>query len=318
MKLAEFIAQNYNLNVKSISSPSSGYRNNCYKLTTDKGDFNLIVYKREPGILAKIKAANEFSSHLSGLPVRTAISASNGRAIIRLAADSYACLYNFLPGDTISWEAYTAKHLKLLGENLGKLHNAKVEVGPGFPDAVTELESQLQRMQEYFARAGVQRACADKLGLQLERNFLYYFDVALKVLRKLPTQPLHLDFVRGNLLWKSQPELQLSGIIDFEKAGLGPAVLDVARTLAFLLVDCKFKTEEQIKRAFLNSGYQKRGKGKLSALELKLLQPLVAYFLCYDFYKFLLHNPYEFLADNEHFVRTRQKLVQLGISYQKL
>ncbi len=105
--------------------------------------------------------------------------------------------------------------------------------------------------------------------------------------------------------------LTITGILDFEKTALGPKLLDIARTLAFLLVDCRFKQPEQVIKYFINSGYVKRGGQQLAYPG--LIQPLVQYFLYYDFYKFLCHNPYQSLPRNQHFVRTKQFLLQFGL-----
>jgi hypothetical protein len=61
----------------------------------------------------------------------------------------------------------------------------------------------------------------------------------------------------------------------------------------------------------LHSGYEKRGKNKIAYPE--LLDPLTSFFLFYDFYKFLLHNPYESLEKNEHYLRTKQYLLKIGL-----
>jgi Ser/Thr protein kinase RdoA (MazF antagonist) len=44
--------------------------------------------------------------------------------------------------------------------------------------------------------------------------------------------------------------LAITGIIDFEKTAAGPRIFDIARTLAFLLVDCKAKTPAQVTNYF--------------------------------------------------------------------
>jgi hypothetical protein len=113
-------------------------------------------------------------------------------------------------------------------------------------------------------------------------------------------------------------ELRISGILDFEKTLYGPVILDIARTLAFLIVDCKYKTEEKVRKYFLHSGYIKRGKNKLiQNYEFRLmnyeLNCLMTFFWFYDFYKFLKHNVYEGLEKNEHFVRTKNILLAIGL-----
>jgi hypothetical protein len=80
------------------------------------------------------------------------------------------------------------------------------------------------------------------------------------------------------------------------------------RTLSFLYVDCKYKTLDQVKKYFIYSGYQKRGLSTLEHTGI-LLTHLVDFYLMYDLYKFLRHNPYESLNLNEHFKRTKDILI---------
>ncbi len=108
----------------------------------------------------------------------------------------------------------------------------------------------------------------------------------------------------------------MTGILDFEKTAYGHPVFDVARTLAFLLVDCEYKGEAKIRKYFLQSGYNKRGTVNFRNPIIKhgnrttnLLESLIDLFLLYDFYKFLRHNPYEFLEQNHHYKRTRDILL---------
>jgi hypothetical protein len=119
-------------------------------------------------------------------------------------------------------------------------------------------------------------------------------------------QPLHMDFVRSNVLFNAHATI--AGIIDFEKTGKGHPMLDIARTLAFLLVDCKYKEPGKVYKYFVHSGYRKRGKNNIN-INPRLLHELTNIFLLHDFYKFLRHNPYESLGRNEHFVRTRDILI---------
>ena len=118
-----------------------------------------------------------------------------------------------------------------------------------------------------------------------------------------------MDFVRGNVLFEGS---EVVGILDFEKTAYGPVQYDVARTLAFLLVDCKYKDEAAVRRYFLQSGYTKRGAATLTYYP-TILETLIELFLIHDFYKFLRHNPYESLKDNEHFTRTVSVLARNGV-----
>jgi Ser/Thr protein kinase RdoA (MazF antagonist) len=326
----------------TIHQPQSGYRNTSYRLgLADGTSTNLILYKAEPGILRLIRSANRLSDFAAttGLPTRQ----TRGR-ILRLTSRTpansshstsgasrirYACLYNYLPGDTIPWDAYTQDHIKLLGLSLSHLHAVLAQANAPQPhaSAVGESQALLGRMQRYFVYPGVQTALAAKLDLTLAPTALKQARAALELAANQPGhQPLHLDFVRSNLLFgpaATYPDtplqhnnLALTGILDFEKTATGPRIFDIARTLAFLLVDAKTKTPAQIYKYFLHSGYNKRGAIKFTppaatfnGTAIDVLQALINFYLLHDLYKFLRHNPYEYLSQNAHFLRTRNLLI---------
>lgn len=332
LRLAQQIANAHKLSYQKIDLPQQGYRNLSFKVHLSNGTaVNLMIFKTEADSLQRIKRADSFSYQLAkvGLPVRHRLDSP----LVEISSkstkkSSFAALYSYLPGKTISWEAYTMNHLKLLGQAMAAMHTVWRQLSNSKHFVYPELLNLIQRMEMYFDKSGVSNALLNKLNTVININFAQYRDL-LGSLQNLPTQHgLHMDFVRGNVLFNEASEpsdeslfkvknLKLSGIIDFEKAGLGHPLLDVARTLAFLLVDCKYKTPDKIKKYFLYSGYKKHGQLSLpdrySDENVDRLALLVQFFLLHDFYKFLKHNPYEYLAQNEHYVRTRDILVAQGV-----
>ncbi len=342
-QLIQLIAQQYNLDVKKILPKQKGYRNTIIPLQlVDEiqlikalhyplkkiSQVCLILFKNETQCLIRRNNAFLLTNFLAkkGWPVRVMLSPSNSdkqsqitKKILALKNKKsknlptrHLALYSFLPGKTISWEAYTQKHLKILGKTLGDLHYDLAEIPlkkQQLPQAVTELEAQLAKMQAYFQQNNVQQALAKKLQLKTSAKIWQSLaQLLIKLAQIKQQQPLHLDFVRSNILWTQTDQNwpQISGILDFEKTALGPTILDIARTLAFLIVDCKYKPENKVRKYFLYSGYRKRSASQLQNLE--LLNPLLNFFWLYDFYKFLKHNPYEYLPKNEHFQRTVEQL----------
>jgi hypothetical protein len=250
------------------------------------------------------------------------------------------------------------KHLKLLGKTMSDMHaglaayrdksqETRVKSsGKGhktaghcvilnsfqdLPKVTEEYQTITARMKRYFANPNVRKALAEKLNLSVDPRVFTSFHGLLEQAKKLPDQqPLHMDFVRSNILFDNNEDSKLiiSGIIDFEKAAVGPPVFDIARTLAFLLVDCKYKQPEKIIKYFLCSGYNKRGAADFTVRHSRprsgrgqatcgnpvnndgTLESLINLFLFYDFYKFLHHNPYESLHKNEHFTRTQDQIVK--------
>lgn len=321
-RVAYRVLQMYGLDGKITMPEAKGYRNISQPVQlADGSTVNLLFYKGEPGITLRIQNANKVSDYLArhGFVTRRTLDDRVMRVTLS-GKTKYAVLYSYLDGETIPWEAYTMRHLKQLGKTLSDMHDSLKHFPiDGLPDVVTVYRGHMDRMRAYFEDTSVQRAMREKLFLEPPQ--LCMRDSLLEICAYLPgTQPLHMDFVRGNILYSGIPEtVKISGILDFEKVAVGPPVFDIARTLAFLNVDCKYKTSEKVYKYFLQSGYMKRGaadfnpiKVKVHGSTLNVLPELVNMFLMYDLYKFLRHNPYEDLPANEHFVRTAMLLSRRG------
>jgi Ser/Thr protein kinase RdoA (MazF antagonist) len=326
------IAESYGVKFKRLLPSEKGYRNESFPIVTNSGKIiNLIIYKREPSIVHIIHNANRTSNFLAdhGLPSRHTLDPR----IICLSSGSwrkYAGLYNYLPGQTIPWVAYTRQHIRLLGAMLSNLHaELKTLSIDGYPAVAEQYYRLLRAIKEYITQPSVGTAIKSKLGLKINQEYLNNNLLLLKACQRLKYQQvLHMDFVRSNILFesklsgKSQSNLAICGVLDFEKTAYGHPLFDIARSLAFLLVDCKYKTNQQVRKYFLYSGYQKRGSNRLPHVKLNnsiwssdLLERLLDIFLTYDFYKFLKHNPYESLIDNEHYQRTRDLLLSRKVIY---
>jgi len=297
----------YKVSASKVHAPQKGYRNSSYKISSATGTYNFILYKNEPGMLERIRAANSMGDflHTRGLSARQTADPR----ILQIKSPRqtrFGALYFYLPGHTISWEAYTMEHLKMLGKTMSDMHAQLIYFKDQTPDAAEELLALNKRMITYFTDVNVVRAIGKKLNIRVVQCI--YYDTIIQC-QKLPgAQALHMDFVRGNILFDGT---QVRGILDFEKAAYGPTVFDIARTLAFLLVDCKYKPAAKIYKYFVRSGYNKRGSMQFTDWD--ALEKLLPFFLLHDFYKFLRHNPYEYLPQNEHFVRTKTILVKLGV-----
>lgn len=312
-RLLPAVLEAYGVKPSKIFDSQKGYRNEIWPiLTSDNSMISVIFYKREPDIINRVRCADKVSEYLAihGVPVRRRIenklvSLKSSRRTVN------AGVYNYLPGETIAWEAYAMDHIKNLGAAMGKMHlilsNMETQ---GLPSVYEEYLALLDRMSKYLANPKVEQSLLNKLGLKIDiAKIEQYINLLNEYHERAGQQALHMDFVRGNILFEGE---QVSGILDFEKTAKGHTVMDVARTLAFLLVDCKYKQTKKVYKYFLFSGYQKRGQNKDIGDD-KARNQFVAMFLLYDLYKFLLHNPYESLPQNEHFVRTRDILEGYGV-----
>lgn len=303
----------YGIKYQRIFDFQKGYRNEIWPvLTTDGQMLNVTFFKRESGIVQRMTQADKVSEYLAlcGMPARRrfdkrTLTLKSGTSTTNIG------IYNYLPGRTIPWEAYTMVHIKTLGMTMSNMHAILADMPQiDLPSVYDEYLAIIDRMNKYFLNPEVVSAVFQKLNVQIKTDILNNFVQLLNCYKSKPgQQPLHMDFVRGNILFDGD---DISGILDFEKAAMGHTIMDISRTLAFLMVDCKYKTIDKVTKYFIYSGYQKRGKNKDIGNNRDRNQ-FVMMFLMYDFYKFLLHNPYESLYLNEHYVRTRDILVNYGM-----
>jgi Ser/Thr protein kinase RdoA (MazF antagonist) len=326
--LIQRIADVFELGKIRVLPMQTGYRNRIYPIVLSDGRcLNVVVYKQEKDILKSIENANTISDFLAGKGFPSRRTADNRLVLMQNSMrQKYASLYYYLPGDTIAWEAYQRKHIKLLGKTMSDMHALSVNFeAKNFPDVCEQYLRINDVMRYYFGQTGVSHAIDTKLHLNLRSVIFDNFNRLLSYCWRLTDkQVLHMDFVRSNLLFIDNDELIVSGVLDFEKTAVGSPQFDIARTLAFLLVDCKYKPEAKIRKYFLYSGYKKQGAADIPNFHIKqngqsinTLECLVSLFLFYDFYKFLRHNPYEALCENEHFLRTRNLLLRRQIIFSR-
>jgi Ser/Thr protein kinase RdoA (MazF antagonist) len=267
-----------------------------------------------------------------GLPAREAIEVSSNkyqvsreyRTLVEIGNGKnkrFFSLFELIPGKTISWEAYTRRHLRALGMYMGKMHSALRDIDielSMIKNWSDHIVSDSENLLEYLKKNKlfIEKKLSLKLDFSKIENAVFnvssfacpYMDPDLR------PQLIHCDFVRGNILFsdvKSDLIYQISGILDFEKMLFGKVEIDVARTLAFLFVDCKYKSEEDIIKYFLNEGYNTLGTvdTRQQKILFSNLENYMIYFWLRDFWKFLECNPYEDLRKNEHYVRTVKQLL---------
>ncbi|MGB3023263.1 MAG: phosphotransferase [Candidatus Saccharimonadales bacterium] len=316
------ILESYGIPSFQLRSVRGGYRNISHHVSSRVGEVNVMLLKHEPCIVERIDHVDALAEHVwrAGVPVRTRYD----KRIMRLhgRSDRYIVLYHYLSGETIPWEAYTMKHIKLLGWALAEFHHAAQSYTGELPSVIKEYRTLATRMMGYFVRDDVRTAVADKCHLMIDTAVVDSFLKLVDACTDLPDQQaLHMDFVRGNILFGDGSDsrfrigdIALTGIIDLEKAAHGPLIFDIARTLAFLYVDT-IKSADKVYKYFMHSGYIKRGKGRSDDVSLSLLDDLVTLMLSYDLYKFMRDNPYESLVHNHHFRRTRDILIERKVLY---
>ncbi len=337
--ISDNLVKKYNIgSIKKITRLEGGFRNRCFKIDSNKGKYIFIIYKNEYGVKKAILNAHFVARllKLKRFKTRVPILAINGSEVVKINFQEgyhYCALYNYLEGKTIPWEAYTRRHLKAIGKTLSDIHwhlllkgNKLIRfnmlsVGKNFQNWQDVTKMEIRQMRSYLKNVEpwIQKKLKVKLAWEKIENIFLKL-ARNRCLDKGFLSVIHYDFLRGNILFSNKLDKKndlypIVGILDFEKVCIGPVIADIARTLAFLLIDVKYKQDKEIRKRFLLSGYEKRGKSDLpfSNIYDYNLEVLLKYFWLRDFWKFLENNPYESLHLNEHYLRTRDKLSETGI-----
>lgn len=313
-------------NIK-IKEYKQGYMNYVLNISTKKGQIFtgvLFNYNRYNGDFAKkmLENINICANYLTrfNIPVRKALLNKSGKTISIINLNQkqrFFTLYKYLEGNTISWEAYTRRHLRSMGQTLALIHNKWTNFNGNI--------SYIPKWEEYFNIDSINLMnyfdtnyihIAKKLGIKLNADYIKLLINNIKKISKsskLKKQLIHCDFVRGNILFdniKYKNIYKITGVLDFEKTLIGPIEFDICRTIAFLLVDCKYKSYKEIFYYFLQDGYF---KGKNISINPETFQYLIRYFITRDLWKFLQCNPYENLYLNYHFNKTVKLLKNLNL-----
>jgi len=321
-----------------------GYMNHtlCLEFPASGKKYVVIFYNanryRTEKSFQRLTQIDDIASYLdeNGIPARTSVLNKMGGSITKLDFQFHVdgenlmesssqepirrrffAIYNYLPGKTLPWEAYTRRHLRSLGMMMARMHT-KLRRYSGNISSIPVWDlyfaNDSKEMLAYFLKN--EKSITQKLALKInEREIKALYQ---KIRDLIPTtkpcyQLTHCDFVRGNVLFSDVKErfvYPITGVLDFEKIMLAPIEVDLARTLAFLFVDCKYKSEEDILRYFISEGYS----GKLApqryvdSMETEFNDINIKYYMLYfwlrDLWKLLQCNPYEDLRMNYHFKKT--------------
>lgn len=334
-KLIQILKENFDIippkaekiNVKEYAE---GYMNHVFNISFDNSDKKYVVVLYN-SMRYRGKKGNDFLSTLSrvteylnekGFNSRRAIKNKNGDYITRITLDTSNVLtnprllgvYDYIEGSTLEWDAYTRRHLRSAGMKMSQMHRLLKDY-KGNVEAVTQWDNYLKtdssRMLQYMNKNT--EHIINKLHLKFNITEAENLVSLLHQDTTTKNQLVHCDFVRGNILF-SQKKLQniyeITGILDFEKLLFGPIEADISRTMAFLLVDCRYKSSHEIEQYFLTEGYALLGKG--ASFSISQLNLYMIYYWLRDFWKFLECNPYEDLKKNYHFNKTTEILIEKG------
>lgn len=233
---------------------SGGTVNTLYKISFPKINYYLKI--DEVGDLKRLSAELSLLQHLhlAKLPysLPQAIVKNNG-AILTLYQKKFIYLLHEVPGQSVASKDLKTKHFSQLGSALARLHNIKPHVSAqSHTWHITHLQKTLATLQKQLTKKD--KALHHKL-----KNILKN----LKIQQPSASQNrlIHADAFDDNLHWQKN---KLVGILDFEYAGLGSPLYDIAMTL---LANAWTGTELNLKfaKAFLASYQKIRPLQKISA-----------------------------------------------------
>ena len=224
---------------------SGGTVNTLYKIHYPKQNYYLKI--DEVGDLKRLSQEMSLLQHLSQaqLPyfLPCALPKSNG-ALLTPYQNKFIYLLHEVPGQSLACKNLQAIHFKQLGQALGKLHKVKPH-------------KTAQPHNWHLLKLGKTLSVLKPQLLQTNPSLYLQLKSILQDLKKHQSPAsqnrlIHADAFYDNLHWQKN---KLVGILDFEYAGLGSPLYDIAMTL---LANAWTGTELNIKfaKAFLTS-YQK-------------------------------------------------------------
>ncbi len=301
MKIYFSILKKYGFHPQELIFKTHGYRNKIFvfRLYNNK-KIILIQYKNEQNILEKIKNANNIGNFLyeNGF-----VSRHNFNLDSRILKSNkhFFSIYDFIDGQTVMWNL-NKKQIYELGSMMSLMHKILnfYEKKQDIPSFKPFFLKKIKQIQKYIKKNTP--FIKNKLHINIKTQNIEKLFFSIKDIDLYHQIPLHLDFVRSNILF-DKDLIKIVGVLDFEKTMVGAPIVDISRTIAFLLTDTN-KPFSKVEKYFFKHFENKQN------IKIQYLHDFVISFLLVDLYNFLLHNPYEYLKYNKHFRKTLTILLQ--------
>ena len=211
-----------------ITGVPEGTVNTYYRLTTDTGLFYLRIDERgdELAVVHELALLDRLAGHLIPQAHRT----TDGKSY-RLVKGKPAILFSPLSGAALGLAEWTPDCFVQMGKWLGTMHSVAIPADL-FPHRFNP-----QYLFTIWERLQTQIKTLSPTADALLRDFFscgweaYTFPA-------LPQRIIHADLFPENILFEKKEKMwYLSGVLDFEAAGRGPRLLDLAISLHALCFD---------------------------------------------------------------------------------
>ncbi|MCP4641643.1 MAG: phosphotransferase [bacterium] len=250
--LADMIRGHYELgNVERPQPLAAAHQRRHRKLVvkTDAGTFLVKTYRRDPYVLDALRFQHRLSDHLDkhGLPVARIQAGRDGTRIVEV--DDWAMeLQQFVDGEAMT---VSSKTLAISAEALGKLH----EVCRDYPrpprDARMWRFSEVPRslFAGLYERAKEENSEGFPVDDYCNQIALFLHEAGdslnYEARNRFETGLIHGDWHGGNLIFNGE---RLMAIVDFEFAGDGCYLEDLAYAISNLCVRTTMRPERLTKR----------------------------------------------------------------------
>ncbi|OGF27356.1 hypothetical protein A2477_03910 [Candidatus Falkowbacteria bacterium RIFOXYC2_FULL_47_12] len=235
-----------------IKKYRGGAVNESYRVDTRDGTSILRIYRRKP--LQQIKADIALLDYIKTLPVPN-IMTYNGKMIFRIDG-KYAIIYQYIPGRNL--KIFNRRQLFQVGEFLAKFHAQ----GGGFRFSGARekfYDFPTVKIKRVYNFCLAKKTPRPALLLQIKEEILDH-----QVSSKLPTGPIHVDVKPSNVLFEKG---NLSGVIDFDNAYVGPWLLDLAKSMVWFGAqgkDFNIRTAREVYNGYVaNRSLSPREQGEL-------------------------------------------------------
>lgn len=234
----------YGLTATAVAGVPEGSVNTWYRVDTARGRFFLRLDERDDP--AAVDAELRVLDALAGMSVPRLVPTRDGRPMTSLAGKP-CLLFEALHGASHAARALTDAQLAALGRTVAAMHAVPTPAGLALhrfhPRRVYE-----SLWLPVRQRVGAEHpAAASALDAVFARGWeAYAFDA-------LPQAIVHGDLFADNVLFEGDA---VTGVLDFEAAGVGPRLFDLAVAVHALCFDAAARTFEVGRARALADGYR--------------------------------------------------------------
>ena len=254
-KIVEKIEETYKIRTKNVSLLRESSDNKVYLVESDRGKFVLRVSKRDirDNVLFETTWLDYLRRH--NVPVVEVVK-TEGKKLFSVLEKSVLTMFKFAKGKHIEIKPDSKPDLECVrsaAHELAKIHNVSLKANINLSrkrNILTEIDRALKIKNKFISRS--------EGGAVFVKELVFYKEWVRK--NKNTECLLHNDYRFGNLFFENKT---VSVIMDFDWSCKGPAVKDVAHSLAeWSFPDGAMKHWKDVFGTFLYS-YNKEAKNEI-------------------------------------------------------